>query len=82
MTTTKKGIRPGEPDQTGDLPADPAPATAKTTPAPARDMKDRQNAQSKTEGQMDDALDDTFPASDPPAHSTPVRTGTHRPPGQ
>ena len=30
---------------------------------------------------LDDALDDSFPASDPPARSSPTRTGSHRPAG-
>lgn len=31
---------------------------------------------------LDDALDDTFPASDPPARISPTRAGPHRPPGR
>jgi hypothetical protein len=30
---------------------------------------------------LDDALDDSFPASDPPARTSPTRTGPHRPAG-
>ena len=30
---------------------------------------------------LDDALDDTFPASDPPARISPTRPGPHRPAG-
>jgi predicted PurR-regulated permease PerM len=31
---------------------------------------------------LDDALDDTFPASDPPARTSPTRPGPHRPAGR
>lgn len=31
---------------------------------------------------LDDALDDSFPASDPPARSSPTRAGGHRPAGR
>jgi hypothetical protein len=31
---------------------------------------------------LDDALDDTFPASDPPARISPTRPGPHRPAGR
>ena len=31
---------------------------------------------------LDDALDDSFPASDPPARSSPTRTGGHRNAGE
>ncbi len=32
--------------------------------------------------QLDDALDDSFPASDPPARSSPTRSGSHRNSGE
>lgn len=32
--------------------------------------------------ELDDALDDTFPASDPPARTSPTRSGPHRPAGR
>ncbi|HKY90843.1 MAG TPA: hypothetical protein VJM11_07375 [Nevskiaceae bacterium] len=85
MTTMSKGIRPGEPDQTGDLPADPTPPKAQTTSSPSTGERSREEvkkAQHKTDEQLDEALDETFPASDPPAHATPVRPGPHRPAGR
>lgn len=44
-------------------------------PAPPR-PKDGKGGSIQTP--LDDALDDSFPASDPPARSSPTRTGTGR----
>lgn len=45
------------------------------TPEPPRE-KESQGRSVKTD--LDDALDDSFPASDPPARSSPTSAGSHR----
>lgn len=45
----------------------------------AKDAEKKTDARKSQEAALDDALDDTFPASDPPARITPTRTGSHKP---
>lgn len=53
---------------------------AETVSAEPPREKESQGRSVKTA--LDDALDDSFPASDPPARSSPTRTGSHRPAGR
>jgi hypothetical protein len=75
---TNKGIPPGEPDKTGNLPSNPTPARASTPPGPDPAQQERKAERAKTDAQLDEALKETFPASDPPAHNVPIRPGPHR----
>ncbi|MCC2658110.1 MAG: hypothetical protein K0Q76_3218 [Panacagrimonas sp.] len=52
-----------------------------TTP-PAESPRDKESQGRSVKNALDDALDDTFPASDPPARTSPTRTGPHRPAGR
>lgn len=51
-------------------------ATKAETPERPPASRERDAAEARAqEAQLDEALRESFPASDPPAHSTPTRTG-------
>lgn len=54
---------------------EPVPATFKRDTQP-RKTTTRKAAQPKTQKDMDRAIEDSFPASDPPSHSSPTHAGT------
>jgi hypothetical protein len=52
------------------------------TTAQAEPPRDKESQGRSVKNALDDALDDTFPASDPPARTSPTRAGPHRPAGR
>jgi hypothetical protein len=52
------------------------------TPQQAEPPRDKPSQGRSVKNALDDALDDTFPASDPPARTSPTRPGPHRPAGR
>lgn len=48
----------------------------------AEPPRDKPSQGRSVKNALDDALDDSFPASDPPARSSPTRPGPHRPAGE
>lgn len=54
---------------------EPVPATRKRDAEPLKTTA-RKAAKPKTQKDMDRAIEDSFPASDPPSHSSPTRAGT------
>lgn len=56
---------------------DDAPSEPAITPSQARKLSEaRQKEDDDASDKLDDALDDSFPASDPPARVSPTRTGS------
>ena len=57
---------------------DPATATADDRRPHAEPSRGKQDRGRSIQTPMDDTLDDSFPASDPPARSSPTTAGTNR----
>lgn len=83
MSKMKKDLRPGAPDKYPGRPLDHRfpPPTANDSRVPT-DAQPRRPGSGKSEEQIDESLDESFPASDPPAHAVPTRPGPHRPAGK
>lgn len=67
-----------------ELPKNPGPPSAEvgSETVKAEPPADKPDEGRSVKTNLDDALDDSFPASDPPARSSPTRAGSHRNSGE